>query len=180
VQGHYREDWSVTDPTTTRYVGLDVHKSSIVIAVADAGGAPATILATTPNDVASLAKALRRLGPAEALACCYETGPTGYGLYRRLQAAGFRCVVIAPSLVPVQSGNRVKTDRRDAAKLAHFLGFFAYPPEKVCIFHESDDQDGLVLRPSNPCPCRNFRRFCVVRLANPFPGSFCPAFAMSH
>jgi len=121
VQGHYREDWSVTHPTTTRYVGLDVHKSSIVIAVADPGGTPATILTTIPNDFASLAKALRRLGPVDTLACCYEAGPTGYGLYRRLKAAGFRCVVIAPSLVPVQSGNRVKTDRRDAAKLAHFL-----------------------------------------------------------
>ena len=121
VQCHYREDWSVTHPTTTRYVGLDVHKSSIVIAVADGEGGPATILATIPNDFASLAKALHRLGPTERLSCCYEAGPTGYGLYRQLKAAGFRCCVIAPSLVPVQSGNRVKTDRRDAAKLAHFL-----------------------------------------------------------
>ena len=121
MQGHYREDWSVTHPTTTRYVGLDVHKSSIVIAIADPGGTPATILATIPNDFASLAKALRRLGPAETLSCCYEAGPTGYGLYRRLKADGFRCVVIAPSLVPVQAGCRIKTDRREAAKLAHFL-----------------------------------------------------------
>ena len=111
----------MTHPTTTRYVGLDVHKSSIVIAVADGEGGPATILATIPNDFASLAKALHRLGPTERLSCCYEAGPTGYGLYRQLKAAGFRCCVIAPSLVPVQSGNRVKTDRRDAAKLAHFL-----------------------------------------------------------
>lgn len=111
----------MTHPTTTRYVGLDVHKSSIVIAVADGERGPATILATIPNDFASLAKALHRLGPTERLSCCYEAGPTGYGLYRQLKAAGFRCCVIAPSLVPVQSGNRVKTDRRDAAKLAHFL-----------------------------------------------------------
>ncbi len=111
----------MTHPTTTRYVGLDVHKSSIVIAVADGEGGPATLLATIPNDFASLAKALHRLGPTERLSCCYEAGPTGYGLYRQLKAAGFVCIVIAPSLVPVQSGNRVKTDRRDAAKLAHFL-----------------------------------------------------------
>jgi transposase len=111
----------VTHPTTIRYVGLDVHKSSIVIAVADGERGPATLLATIPNDFASLRQALHRLGTPERLSCCYEAGPTGYGLYRQLQAAGYRCTVIAPSLVPVQSGNRVKTDRRDAAKLAHFL-----------------------------------------------------------
>jgi transposase len=111
----------VTHPTTTRHVGLDVHKSSIVLAVADGEGGPATLLATIPNDFASLAKALHRCGPTERLSGCSEAGPTGYGLYRQLKAAGFRCCVLAPSLVPVQSGNRVTTDRRDAAKLAHFL-----------------------------------------------------------
>lgn len=125
VQCHSREDWSATHPTTTRYVGLDVPKSSSVIAVAvavaDGEGGPATIVATIPNDFASLAKALHRLGPTERLSCRSEAGPTGYGLYRQLKAAGFRCGVIARSLVPVQSGNRVTTDRRDAAKLAHFL-----------------------------------------------------------
>ncbi|HMB06489.1 MAG TPA: IS110 family transposase [Isosphaeraceae bacterium] len=111
----------MTHPTTIRYVGLDVHKSSIVIAVADGERGPATILSTISNDFASLRQALHRLGTPERLSCCYEAGPAGYGLYRQLRAAGYRCTVIAPSLVPVQSGNRVKTDRRDAAKLAHFL-----------------------------------------------------------
>jgi transposase len=53
--------------------------------------------------------------------CCYEAGPTGFGLARQLQAAGWNCSVIAPSLVPKKPGSRVKTNRRDAAKLAHFL-----------------------------------------------------------
>ena len=53
--------------------------------------------------------------------CCYEVGPTGYVLYRQLKAAAVYCVVIAPSLVPVQSGRRCKTDRRDAAKLEGYL-----------------------------------------------------------
>ena len=53
--------------------------------------------------------------------CCYEAGPTGFGLHRELTAAGIDCVVVAPSLVPMKAGDRVKTDRRDAVKLARFL-----------------------------------------------------------
>jgi len=52
---------------------------------------------------------------------CYEASPTGYGIQRALQKAGYTCHVVAPSLIPVKSGNRVKTNRRDATKLAHFL-----------------------------------------------------------
>ena len=110
----------MNDPITTRFVGLDVHKETIAIAVAD-GSLPAKILSTIPNDLATLLKALRRLGPPESIIVCYEAGPTGYGLYRHLKAAGYACHVVAPSMVPVQSGCRIKTDRRDAAKLAHYL-----------------------------------------------------------
>jgi len=55
------------------------------------------------------------------LRCCYEAGPCGYGLYRKMKDAELACIVVAPSLVPVKSGSRVKTDRRDAKRLAHFL-----------------------------------------------------------
>jgi transposase len=106
---------------TLRYVGLDVHKDSIVIAVAEDGVQPAEFLTKLPYDVPRLLKQLRKLGSAARLRCCYEAGPTGYGLYRALSEAGFACIVVAPSLIPVQSGNRVKTDRRDARKLAHYL-----------------------------------------------------------
>ena len=109
------------DSNTTRFVGLDVHKDTIAIAVADSGRGDAKILATIPHDFSSLSKSLARLGPAASLACCYEAGPTGFGLARQLKAAGWDCVVVAPSLVPVKAGCRIKTDRRDAAKLAHFL-----------------------------------------------------------
>jgi transposase len=68
-----------------------------------------------------LIKRLLRLGPAASLRCCYEAGPTGFGLARRLKETGIACEVIAPSLVPVQPGARVKTDRRDAKKLAQYL-----------------------------------------------------------
>ena len=120
VQSQYREDWSVTDASTIRFVGLDVHKDTIAVAVAD-GSLSAKILSTIPNDLATLLKTLRRLGPPESIVCCYEAGPTGYGLYRQLKAVDYTCHVVAPSMVPVQSGCRIKTDRRDAAKLAHYL-----------------------------------------------------------
>lgn len=104
-----------------RFVGLDVHKDTIVIAVADEGATPAEALAEIPHEPTRVLARLRKLGPLETLRVCYEAGPTGYGLQRYLTRAGVSCVVVAPSLVPTQSGNRVKTDRRDARRLAHFL-----------------------------------------------------------
>ena len=101
-----------------RFVGLDVHADSIAIAVAEPGRSEPGTLATIPNDRAMLLKRLRRLGQVK---CCYEAGPTGYGLQRVLTAEGIDCVVVAPSLVPTRAGERVKTDRRDAVKLARFL-----------------------------------------------------------
>lgn len=111
----------MNDATTIQFVGLDVHRDSIAIAVAVRDGKPAASLGSVPNDVPGLIRRLLRLGPAGSLRCCYEAGPTGFGLARRLHAAGIACEVIAPSLVPVQPGARVKTDRRDAQKLAQYL-----------------------------------------------------------
>tara|TARA_R110002072_G_scaffold241027_8_gene399688 strand:- start:41539 stop:42645 length:1107 start_codon:yes stop_codon:yes gene_type:complete len=105
----------------TQYVGLDVHKDSISIAVAVEGRDPAQQLSRIPNDPTRLLKQLDRLGPRGQLQVCYEAGPTGYGLSRELKKAGISCVVVAPSLIPRKPGDRVKTDKRDAAKLAHFL-----------------------------------------------------------
>lgn len=107
--------------TTVRYVGLDVHKNSISIAVAESDRKAAQYYTTIPNDWQHLLKALRRLSPTlTRLRCCYEAGPTGYALYRKMKREEIHCEVIAPSLVPVQAGNRIKTDRRDAVKLAHY------------------------------------------------------------
>jgi transposase len=103
---------------TVRFVGLDVHADSIAIAVAEPGRGEPSGLSTIPNDTVMLLKRLRRLGRVK---CCYEAGPTGFGLHRDLAAAGVDCIVVAPSLVPTKAGDRVKTDRRDAVKLARFL-----------------------------------------------------------
>jgi transposase len=107
--------------TSLRFVGLDVHKESIAVAVAESGRGPAQLLETIAADELLLLKLLDRLGPKSRLRVCYEAGPTGYGLARRLQEQGICCVVVAPSLVPTQTNRRIKTDRRDAVRLAHFL-----------------------------------------------------------
>jgi transposase len=104
-----------------RFVGLDVHKDSIVIAVAESGQAPAAILKCIEWSPPRLLAELRKLGPVAQLQVCYEAGPTGYGLQRFLADAQIDCRVVAPALVPKSPGARIKTDRRDARKLAHFL-----------------------------------------------------------
>lgn len=108
--------------TSVVYVGLDVHKDSIVIAVAREGREAAETWKTIPYDGVRLRKALKMLVQRGGeLRVCYEAGPTGFGLCRGLREAGIDCIVVAPSLVPGKTGDRVKTDRRDARKLAHFL-----------------------------------------------------------
>ena len=100
-----------------RFVGLDVHADMIAVAVADTDG-DVRSLGTIPNRAESIRKLVKKLGPADRLRVCYEAGPTGYVLYWQLTALGVPCAVVAPTLVPVKAGDRVKTDRRDALKLA--------------------------------------------------------------
>lgn len=101
------------------YVGLDVHAETISIAVAsrDSRGRARSV-GTIPNGPDSLRKAMKKLGTAKSLRVCYEAGPTGYAVYWQLQKQGIACEVIAPTLVPVKAGDRIKTDKRDAMKLA--------------------------------------------------------------
>ena len=100
------------------FVGLDVHKESIAIGVAEAGREEPRFLGTVGPDPGQLRKALQRIGPSAALHIVYEAGPSGYGLVRELGARGYRCEVIAPSKIARRPGDRVKTDRRDALLLA--------------------------------------------------------------
>ena len=83
--------------STIRYIGLDVHKETIVIGVAESGGGEPDILAKIAHHWPTLRNLLKRLGPPENLRCCYEAGPTGYGIYRKLKAAGIPCIVVAVS-----------------------------------------------------------------------------------
>jgi transposase len=100
-----------------KFVGLDVHAETIAIAVAEQEGEVRS-LGIIPNREDSVRKLVRKVGPVEELRFCYEAGPTGYVLYWQLARMGAKCEVVAPTLVPVKAGDRVKTDRRDALKLA--------------------------------------------------------------
>lgn len=102
------------------YIGLDVHKDTIAVALAGAGKRGEVReygkIANTATALQSLVSKLARGG--HQLQFCYEAGPCGYGIHRQLNAAGQECVVVAPSLIPRKPGERIKTDRRDAVKLA--------------------------------------------------------------
>jgi transposase len=100
-----------------RFLGLDVHAETIAVAVAEPDGEVRN-LGTIANREDSIRKFIKKLGSPEQLRACYEAGPTGFVLYWQLTQLGVDCVVVAPTLVPKKPGDRVKTDRRDALKLA--------------------------------------------------------------
>lgn len=106
--------------SSAKYIGMDVHKESIDIAVA-VGGARGEVrhYGTVGGGVADVDRALRKIVAAGGeLHVVYEAGPCGYALYRHLTARGIDCTVVAPSRIPKHAGDRVKTDRRDAEMLA--------------------------------------------------------------
>jgi transposase len=101
------------------YVGLDVHKDGIVVAVEGGLRGEVRDYGRMANTPAALQRLARKLGQdGLTLRFCYEAGPCGYGIQRQLSAHGHECIVVAPSLIPKRAGDRVKTDRRDAASLA--------------------------------------------------------------
>jgi len=106
------------------YVGLDVHKETIAVAIAEAGRDEPVYwgeIANQPKSVRKLVERLSRDYEGQLLLFCYEAGPCGYRLYRQLLELGHDCQVVAPSLIPKKPGERIKTDRRDALKLARAL-----------------------------------------------------------
>jgi transposase len=102
---------------TTITVGLDVHKDTIAVCCLR-GDSPAEDTREVPNDPRVIRKLFRRLAAEGELRVCYEAGPCGYPVRRQLQAMGIACDVIAPALIPRRPGERIKTDHRDARKLA--------------------------------------------------------------
>jgi transposase len=105
---------------TTMFIGLDVHKATIAVAVAEGGRRDAArYFGEIENTSAALSKLAKKYGRTNVrLSFCYEAGPCGYGVHRHLIGLGHECQVVAPSLIPKRAGDRIKTDRRDAVTLA--------------------------------------------------------------
>jgi transposase len=101
----------------TRFVGLDVHRDTVAVAVAPAEG-KVDFLTELPHHLPKLKKFFEKLLVNGPLRVCYEAGGCGYGLQRAITSWGIPCEVIAPSLIPTMAGDRIKTDQRDAMKLA--------------------------------------------------------------
>jgi transposase len=122
------------------HLGLDVAKNAIVVGVL-LPGREGVDIHRIGHDEASVHWLVGRFDDRSALRVCYEAGPTGFGLYRLLRSMGVACDVVAPSLIPRAPGDRVKTDKRDARRLARL--------------HRS----------GQPLPL--FRRPCAYQLRNP-------------
>ena len=105
--------------TTRSFVGMDVHKETISISVAEDGrDGPVRFLGVIPNQPDDIAKMAKRLAKRGELDFCYEAGCCGYNIHRQLTALGHRCIMVATSLIPNKPGERIKTDRCDSQKLA--------------------------------------------------------------
>ena len=104
------------------YVGIDAHKKDLFIAML-VGGQTTPVTWKLPNEPTAVRRLVRKLERAapDGVRCCYEAGPGGYALQRQLTTARVVCQVIAPALIPRKPGDRIKTNRRDARKLAELL-----------------------------------------------------------
>jgi transposase len=104
-----------------KFVGLDASKDTIAVAIADSGRGEPRFHGTIPNKPENIRKLMKSLGDPKNLLVCYEAGSSGYGIYRLLLSMDIECMVVAPTLIPKRSGDRVKTDKRDAIRLAQLL-----------------------------------------------------------
>jgi transposase len=105
---------------TVKFIGMDVHKNSITIAIAEEGSrGSARVYGAISNNLDALDKFCRKMvSTASELHFVYEAGPCGYAIHRHLTGKGFDCMVTAPSMIPKKSGDRIKNDTRDAKTLA--------------------------------------------------------------
>ena len=154
------------EPTT--FVGLDVHKRTTSVAIADPGrGGEVRFLGEIPSTPEALHRlVLRLMARHRRLSFCYEAGPCGYGVHRLLSGLGQDCSVVAPSLIPSRPGDRVKTNRRDATMLAklHRAGELTpvWVPDAAA---RGDARSGAGAAPR--------RGACSVRLASTCRAFFC-------
>lgn len=100
------------------YVGMDVHKDSVMVAVLPEGAREPTVVKRLPNEDRRLRRFLERIGRDGEIQACYEASGAGYVLQRRMEAWGYGCEVVAPSLIPTRPGEQRKHDKRDAVNLA--------------------------------------------------------------
>ena len=106
----------------SKYVGLDVHKETIAVGIAESKGGEARYFGEISNTAEAIAKLIKQLRTDKFdLVFCYEAGPCGYEIHRQITELGWNCMVVAPSLIPKKAGDRVKTDRRDSLMLARLL-----------------------------------------------------------
>lgn len=104
------------------FIGMDVHKESIVISLADDNRSEIRRFGKIGGCLSDFKKTLRKLNSrGKDLFFCYEAGPCGYDLYRYIVSQGHQCIVVAPSLIPKKPGDKIKTDKRDADQLARLL-----------------------------------------------------------
>jgi len=104
------------------FIGMDVHKESIVISLADDDRSEVRRYGNIGGTLTDFKKTLRKLvSTGKTLFFCYEAGPTGYELYRFIVSQGHQCIVVAPSLIPKKPGDKIKTDNRDADNLTRLL-----------------------------------------------------------